>query len=116
MNIREYEENMWQAAKNRDSAAFLRLVNEDAVMVCGGYRMSGRQYAGVISDFDVAEYEISRFEIVAESDEICQVHYVIETKVADERNIDLQGVFHVTSTWKKQNGEWKLVFNMDQRA
>ena len=44
-----------------------------------------------------------------------QVHYVIETKVADRRNADLEGRFHITSTWKKTGDKWKLIFNMDSR-
>lgn len=36
--IRELEEKMWRAAQARDKAAFLELVDENAVMVCGGFR------------------------------------------------------------------------------
>ncbi len=63
----------------------------------------------------MAEYEISGFEIIMETEELCQIHYVISTHVADKRNADLEGEFHITSTWKKMDGIWKLVFNMDSR-
>ena len=106
---------MWEAAKKRDANAFLQVVDKDAVMVCGGFRCSGAEYAGVITEFDLAEYEISSFEIVAQTDNMCQIHYVISTTVADKRNIDLEGKFHITSTWKKMSDTWKLVFNMDSR-
>ncbi|MGN0643163.1 MAG: nuclear transport factor 2 family protein [Huintestinicola sp.] len=114
--IRKYETAMWEAAKNRDAKAFLELVDGDAVMVCGGYRCSGAEYAAVVSEFDIASYDITAFETVAELAELCQVHYVISTKVSDLRNKDLEGTFHITSTWKKTNGNWKLIFNMDQRV
>lgn len=39
------EKRMWDAAKNRDCKAFLELVSEDAVMVCGGYRCTGKEYS-----------------------------------------------------------------------
>ena len=45
--IRRREEMMWEAAKNRDSAAFLALVDENAVMVCGGARLSARSTRGL---------------------------------------------------------------------
>lgn len=35
--------------------------------------------------------------------------------VADERNSDLAGTFHITSTWKKSENTYKLIFNMDSR-
>ena len=69
----------------------------------------------IIKEFDLAEYEITGFEIVAETEGICQVHYVISTTVADDKNKDLEGRFHITSTWKRIDGRWKLVFNMDSR-
>lgn len=113
--IKELEKAMWEAAKGRNRADFLNLVDENAVMVCGGYRCSGREYAGIIEDFDLADYEISDFEIVAETETIVQIHYSIETKVSDKKNGDLAGKFNVTSTWKNSGGKWKLVFNMDSK-
>lgn len=113
--MKEFEISMWEAAKKKDAKAFLELVNEDAVMVCGGFRCSGAQYAEIIKDFDLAEYTISGFEIVMETNSLCQIHYVISTVVADKRNVDLEGEFHITSTWKKVGEKWKLIFNMDSR-
>ncbi len=115
MNIKEYEIAMWETAKNRDAAGFKEYVCEDAVMVCGGYRCSGAEYAGYIADYDVEEYEFVNFEVVLDTDDICQVHYVIRTKAKEEKNKDLEGIFHVTSTWKRFDGKWKIVFNMDSR-
>ena len=109
------EDAMWQAAKCGDKARFLRLVSADAVMICGGYRCSGEQYAGFVSDFGIAEYEISGFEIVSNAEEIVQVHYLVKTVADSEKNADLAGTFHVTSTWKKISDSWQLIFNMDQR-
>lgn len=40
--IRELEEKMWRAAQARDKAAFLELVDVNAVMVCGGRGAQGR--------------------------------------------------------------------------
>ncbi len=42
MMIRELEEKMWRAAQARDKAAFLELVDEKAVMVCGVSAAPGR--------------------------------------------------------------------------
>ncbi|NLG04403.1 MAG: nuclear transport factor 2 family protein [Clostridia bacterium] len=83
-------------------------------MVCGGYRCTGKDYAEFIKNFDIAAYELSDYEVIYESDEICQIHYVVATEVSDqERNKDLEGKFHVTSTWEQVNGTWKMIFNMD---
>ena len=114
--IKAFETAMWEAAKSRSSGVFLELVDENAVMVCGGFCCTGAQYAEIIREFDLAEYIISDFEIVAEDENICQVHYVIRTIVSEERNADLAGVFHITSTWRKSGQNWRLIFNMDSRV
>ena len=115
MNIYELEVTMWNAAKDRNTEAFLEVVEKDAVMICGGFRCSGADYAEIIREFDVAQYTISDYEVITESDTLCQIHYVVEITVADRRNADLEGIFHITSTWKKTGDKWKLIFNMDSR-
>lgn len=40
--IYELEIRMWEAAKNRKPLDFLKVVSEDAVMVCGGYRCTAQ--------------------------------------------------------------------------
>ena len=113
--IEQQEKMVWDALKVCDRDAYLEYVAEDAVMVCGGFCCYGIDYADIVKDFDCAYYEIMNFEVVAEESSIVQVHYVVETKVSKEENQDLAGKFHVTSTWKKSDDQWKMVFNMDSR-
>lgn len=116
MDIQELEIEMWNAAKSRNAQAFLELVDENAVMVCGGFRCSGADYAEIVkAEFDVAQYKISNYEVIEETESLCQIHYVIELTVADRKNADLEGTFHITSTWKKIADKWKLIFNMDSQ-
>ena len=109
------ETRMWQATRDGDKSEFEKLVSSDAVMVCGGYRCSGAEYAEFISDFGIAAFEISHFEIVHETDNTVQVHYIVKTTADSSENADLAGIFHVTSTWENRAGKWTLVFNMDSR-
>ena len=106
---------MWQAAKDRNKTEFANIVSADAVMVCGGFRCTGAEYAEFVSNFGISDFEITGFEIVCETDKTVQVHYIVKTTADTPENADLAGAFHVTSTWKKHNGEWVLVFNMDSR-
>ena len=114
--VYELEKSMWDAAKNRNREGFLQIVSEDAVMVCGGFRCSGKEYADIISVFDCKSYSMEHFEIVNQDEKSVQVHYVILVEVCNEENKDLAGAFHVTTTWKCINESWKVVFNMDQRV
>ena len=113
--IYELERKMWNAAVSGDKSAFLDIVSQTAVMVCGGYRCTGAEYAGFIGDFGVAAYEISDFEMTAESDDMTAVHYIVKTQADRPESVDMAGKFHVASVWKKTDGIWRLVFNMDSR-
>lgn len=110
-----YEEKMWSAAVKGNKEEFLKLVSESAVMVCGGYRCTGKEYSEFIADYGISEYEISNFEVVYKDSSIVQVHYTVRTTADCLKNSDLEGLFHVTSTWKKCGEEFKLIFNMDSR-
>ncbi len=113
--ILQLESEMWRCAKAGDRAGFEQIVAESAVMVCGGYRCTGAEYAALIADFGIADFEITAFEIVCETDEMVQVHYIVRTTASAPENADLAGLFHATSTWKKHGDKWWLVFNMDSR-
>lgn len=111
--MKKYEEMMWQATVKGSKADFLKVVSPDAVMVCGGYRCSGMEYSDFISDFSISAYEITNFVEIFGTETLVQVCYNVRTEVENEADSDVAGLFCVTSTWQKQNGEWKLVFNMD---
>ncbi len=106
---------MWEAAFNRDVAAFKELVTEDAIMICGGYRCLGSEYAEYIRDFYITGYDIKNEEVIYSSDEAVQIHYVVNVKTETPEESDLGGLFHVVSLWKRKDNEWKLYFNMDSR-
>jgi hypothetical protein len=109
------EYDMWNAASSRDVAEFKELVAEDAIMICGGYRCLGAEYAEYIKDFYIKGYEIKNQEVIFSSEEAIQIHYMIEVKTDLPEAADLGGVFHVVSLWKMENNLWKLYFNMDSR-
>lgn len=111
----ELENSMWKTAQNRDAEEFLKLVSPNAVMVCGGYRCLGKEYAEIIKVFDCKSYSIDGFEIVNEDNNSFQVHYVLKMEVENEQNRDLEGEFHITTTWHLIDEKWTVVFNMDQR-
>lgn len=113
--IYELENKMWQAAKDSDKSEFTKLVSDDAVMICGGYRCMGAEYAEFVSDFGISDFKITDFEIVHETDRTIQVHYIVKTSADTPQNADLAGIFHVTSTWESRDGKWVLIFNMDSR-
>ncbi len=113
--IFEKEHDLWKATRNKDVAAFKELVADDAIMICGGYRCLGAEYAEYIKDFDINGYEIINEEVIFSIKEAVQIHYVIDVKTEFPETSDLGGVFHVISLWQLKNDQWKLYFNIDSR-
>ena len=113
--IFEKENEMWIAASERDPMRFKELVSDDAIMICGGYRCLGAEYAEFIKEFYIKEYTIKNQEVIFSSEDAVQIHYVITIKTQLPEASDLGGVFHVVSLWKKKNNQWKLYFNMDSK-
>lgn len=118
-NIQEYvkhlEISMWEAVVNNDINKFFELVSKDAIMVCDGYRCSGEEYSQFIPYFKNIKYDILNYETILITNDIVQNHYVINTSTDNQESMDLCGTFHITSTWKKINSNWILIFNMDSR-
>ncbi len=106
---------MYEAASKRDVVTYKKLVADNAVMICGGYRCLGVEYVEYIKEFYIKEYEIKNEEVIFSSEELVQIHYVIDIKTELPESYDLGGVFHVVSLWKLEKNEWKLYFNMDSR-
>lgn len=113
--IIQLEQDMWEAALHRDVGAFEKLVAPDAVMVCGGYRCLGREYARFIAEFYISGYSLSQIEVVDSSRDQVILHYILKVAAQDSRAQDLAGVFHVVSVWKRTAEAWQLIFNMDSR-
>ena len=57
------ENKMWQSARDKNKSEFAKLVSADAVMVCGGYRCTGAEYAWFISDFGISDFEITKTDL-----------------------------------------------------
>ncbi|MFZ2538616.1 MAG: DUF4440 domain-containing protein [Oscillospiraceae bacterium] len=113
--IIQFEYDMWNAAFHKDVETFKKLVSSNAVMICGGDRCIGSEYAEFIRFFDISGYNISNMEVVSKSDNEVLLHYVIRVEVDKKEAEDLSGNFHVASLWKKCDESWILVFNMDSR-
>ncbi len=111
----QLEHDMWEAALHKDAEAFSKLVLPEAVMVCGGYRCSGSEYAGFIRDFDISGYSICDMEVISASEKEVTLHYVLRVEADNADAKDLEGLFHVVSIWKRCGDTWNLVFNMDSR-
>ena len=101
-----HEKRMWDIAMRGDSAAFLDIVSEETIMVCGGYRCTGVEYAKLVGDFGIASYEIdanytsqsitldSNFLATHKANMVTNNHnYLIKVYGVDENNSGVEDCF-----------------------
>ena len=94
------EREMWEAVLHRDGDAFRRLVSPNAVMICGGYRCGGSEYAEMVADFSISKYAIEQMEVVSASGDEVILHYLLRVAVDNSRDADLAGLFQ--DVYKRQ--------------
>lgn len=115
MNFLSLENEFWEAARDKCAEKLLELISDNAVVISGGLRYSGRDYADHIRSAGVSDFSVHGFETVVLTDELRQNHYIVSIAASSENNA-ISGSFHITSTWKYFGGSWKLVFGMDCAA
>ena len=119
MNIDEIfllETKLWEAIRDKDRNAFLGLLDEDAVIFSGGYQYSGTEYADTISELNCKSFSIDYIEIVNEDIESVQIVYQITVEADHKNDPDPEEAFNITTTWRRKDGRWLVVFRMDQRS
>ncbi len=108
------EKAVWEAFARQDIRAFQKLVAPDALMVVGGMREAGQDYAQVISQFKIPDYELDEFRFMPLGDEVALLHYTV-TFAGSAQHPNFTGRYYVSSIWKKLDGKWQVVFNQDAR-
>lgn len=110
--IKDLETQMWEAFANGDSKKFSKLVSDDAMMICGGIRESGREYAKIVANVRLDSYEISEFFTKLVSNELVMTNYIVKVMCHDS---SISGTFRVSSLWILSKNKWELVFNQDSK-
>jgi len=103
----EYE--LWEAAQRIDGSVFYKYFAPEVHVVCNNFRCDGAEYLMTLSTFGMQRYSIERYETITKGKELIQNYYLVNLKTLDSE--DLKSC-HVTSTWRKTLGEWKIVFHM----
>lgn len=103
----EYE--LWKAAQKMDGSVFYKFFAPEVNVICNNFRCDGEEYFMTLSTFGMQRYSIERYETIAQDEELIQNYYLVNLKTVDSEELK---TCHVTSTWRKTFGEWKIVFHM----
>lgn len=104
------EKKMWEAFASGNSALFGEIVSADAMMICGGFKESGAEYARIVENVNLSNYELSEFDVKVINPNVVLTNYIVKV---DCQDYTLAGTFRVSSLWINEDGNWKVVFNQD---
>ncbi len=104
------EKKMWEAFASGNSASFGKIVSADAMMICGGFKESGAEYAKIVENINLSNYELSEFDVKIINPNVILTNYIVKV---DCQDYTLAGTFRVSSLWINEDGNWKVVFNQD---
>lgn len=104
------EKKMWEAFASGNSALFGKIVSADAMMICGGFKESGAEYARIVENVNLSNYELSEFDVKVINSNVVLTNYIVKV---DGQDYTLAGTFRVSSLWINEDGNWKVVFNQD---
>lgn len=104
------EKKMWEAFASGNSASFGKIVSADAMMICGGFKESGAEYARIVENVNLSNYELSEFDVKVINPNVVLTNYIVKV---DCQDYTLAGTFRVSSLWINEDGNWKVVFNQD---
>lgn len=106
------EKQMMAAFARGNSQAFAALALPEALMVTGGMRSSGAQYARETAQVRLKDFRMTDFTVLPLSADAVLLHYTLEV-VDYPGPYDLSGVYLVSSVWVRREEGWRLIFNQD---
>jgi hypothetical protein len=112
------EHDLIEARKKGDEAYFQRTLSADFSMVgIDGKLITGDEAAGEVSDSGLSEFTPYDMKVVPLGDCGAVVTYDAVVRVPDQEDQGSPPRYqHFSSTWIKQNAQWKLAFQQTTAA
>jgi len=107
VKLQEYE--LWEAARSLNYPVFYKYLAPEVNVICNNFRCCGEEYVMTLPAFGLQRYSIEHYETVVAGKDQIQNYYLVNLKIVDSEEIK---TCHVTSTWKKTDAGWKIVFHM----
>jgi hypothetical protein len=111
------EKAAWQAFKDKDAAAFQKLVDKDlrAVYDTGIQKMSDE--LADMKKWDMKSFAFSNFDSFSDEKDVIVTTYTVKIEGTVEGK-DMSGLYNAGSVWKKEGNDWLAIFhtNIKQAA
>lgn len=104
------EESAWQAFKDKDAAAFQKVVDSDMVGVYTDGISGMKQELADMKKWDMKSFKISDFKSHSDEKDVIVTSYVV-TLEGNYDGKDASGTYNAGSVWKMEDGKWLAIFH-----
>ena len=115
--VEKIENAAWQAYKDKDAAAFQKLIDKDlrAVYDAGIMKMSDELEA--MKNWDMKSFAISNFDMFSDEKDVVVTTYIVKVEGTYDGH-DMSGTYNAGSVWKMEGSDWLAIFhtNIKQAA
>lgn len=109
------ERQLWKAFKNKDAKAFGQWIAEDAqdISAPDGRLRTKSEIIQMISEFDVAEYELTDMRVSNVIEDVAIVTYKAKTKGTHMGKPIPDVQYYASTVWVHKNGDWWARFHQE---
>ena len=104
------EKAAWQAFKDKDAAAFQKVVDKDIKCVYDTGISDLQKELADMKTADFKSFAISDFTMFTDEPDVIVTTYVVKMEGSSGGH-DLSGTYNAGTVWKMENGEWLAIFH-----
>ncbi|HET9800583.1 MAG TPA: nuclear transport factor 2 family protein [Chthoniobacterales bacterium] len=115
--VEKIENAAWQAFKDKDAAAFQKLIDKDLRAVYDEGIMKLSDELEAMKKWDMKSFAISNFDMFSDEKDVVVTTYVVKVEGTYDGH-DMSGTYNAGSVWKMEGNDWLGIFhtNIKQAA
>ena len=106
----EKEKAAWQAFKDKDAAAFKKVVDADMIGIYSDGIADMAKELADMQKWDMKSFTISDFKSHSDEKDVAVTNYVVTLEGTYDGK-DASGTYYAGSVWKMENGAWLAIFH-----
>jgi hypothetical protein len=106
----EKEKAAWQAFKDKNEAAFKKVVDKDFRGVYSEGTSDMQKELDDMKKWDMKSFEISDYDMFSDEKDVVVTTYRVKIEGSYDGK-DLSGTYNAGSVWKQENGKWLAIFH-----
>jgi hypothetical protein len=112
--IEAKEKAAWQAFKDKDAAAFQKIIDKDLKAVYAEGIADMTQELADMKKWDMKSFTFSDFKAFSDEKDVIVTTYTVKVEGTYDGK-DKSGTYNAGSVWKKEGNDWLGIFHCDAK-